>query len=70
MIAMMKYLTPKATILAPYGAQPYDTKDELTHAKGNNTCELQRTGMDGGAICNVSRTADDERVFDRADGLK
>ena len=38
---------PKAIILVTYGAQPYDNKDELTQAKGNDTHAIRRTAMDG-----------------------
>ena len=35
--------SPKAIILAPYHVQPYDYKDEVTQAEGNNTRATRRT---------------------------
>ena len=32
-------------ILAPYEVQPYDYKDEVTQAKGNNTRAIRRTAI-------------------------
>ena len=36
---------PKTIILAPYVAQPYDNKNVMTNAKGNDTCAIQHAAI-------------------------
>ena len=37
----MNSARPEAIMLAPYYVQPYDGKDEVTQAKGNNTFAIR-----------------------------
>ena len=45
MITKMSSPRPKAIIFAPDDAQPYDGKDEVAQAKGNNTGAIWHTAV-------------------------